>query len=247
MKILYITPYYKPAWFYGGPPKCIAEQAESLQKNANIHLEVVTLNLNGNQALYPNITSPVVVETNKVKVHYLPVADNTLGKKYFIGKDMNAYLEKFKDFDLVHVHTLFNFVSRKGMAFASDNKIPFVITPHGMLDEVALSRSFFIKKIHRLFYEDRLLEKAKFVQFTTKGELKDAVLRKSSNAGVIPLGVQFEASTKSFALRNNNEDVDCLRLVFLGRINRIKGIGQLLAALSKLNASLKNKIFLDVL
>ena len=40
MRLLFITPYYKPAWFYGGPPKCISEQAEILAntfKSAHNH------------------------------------------------------------------------------------------------------------------------------------------------------------------------------------------------------------------
>ncbi|GAB3195561.1 glycosyltransferase involved in cell wall biosynthesis [Pontibacter aydingkolensis] len=246
MRILFITPYYKPAWFYGGPSKCIAEQAESLQREKDVYVEVVTLNQNGSGELYPHRDKPVVLKVDGVKVHYLPIWKNTLGKKYFIGKDVELYLNNFRDYDLIHVHTLFNFMSKTGMAFSIKFNIPFVVTPHGMLDKVSLSRSYLLKIIHRFFYEDRFLKKAKFIQFTTDGEQNDAIFERLNHAGVIPIGIKFDSGASNNRVIEGETIRNKFKLVFLGRINRIKGLDLLFKAIAYLNEDIKSKITVDI-
>ncbi|MEP7169403.1 MAG: hypothetical protein ABI855_08525, partial [Bacteroidota bacterium] len=101
MNILYVTPYYKPSWNYGGPPRCISEQAEYLAKHYDLKIEVLTLNLNGSKPLF-NSQEPVVKDVDGVTVHYLPVSSNTLGKAYFESNFLDEYINKFLNVDLIH-------------------------------------------------------------------------------------------------------------------------------------------------
>src|SRR6185436_16198786 len=241
MKILYTTPYYKPSWYYGGPPRCISEQAEYLVKHHNLKIDVFTLNLNGSKPLY-NSQEPVVKDVDGVTVHYLPVASNSLGRAYFESNFMDDYIDNFLDVDLVHVHTLFNAFSKKGMQFAYKNNIPYIVTPHGMLDSYSLTRSGWMKKIHRLLFDDKLLAAANSVQFTTGNELKSSVIRMPVRYKIIPLGFEFP----EMELREKPAPNGTLKLIFLGRINRKKGIDLLLKGLAKLDRNTIQNIRLDI-
>lgn len=241
MTILYITPYYKPAWFYGGPPKCIAEQAEYLANHCGLTIEVVTLNINGSKPLFKG-EDPIVKDIDGIKVHYLPVSKNKLGRIYFNSEYLDEYLHKFDKVNLIHVHTLFNAFSRKGMQFAFKNNIPYVVTPHGMLDSFSLTRSRIMKRIHRFFFDDKLLSNANAVQFTTSNELKSSIINKPLKSVIIPLGFQFP----DYEIQKKENYDEILKLVFLGRVNRKKGIDILIKGLAGLDPKIKGQIHLDI-
>lgn len=241
MNVLYITPYYKPSWFYGGPPKCIAEQAEYLATHHGMKLDVLTLNINGAKPLY-DTSEPLVKDVDGVTVHYLPVSNGKFGRAYFDSDYLQEYIKKFSNADLIHVHTLFNAFSRKGMQFAVKKNIPYIVTPHGMLDSFSLTRSEWMKKIHRYLYDDNLLSRAKAVQFTTKNELKSSIIKKTVQSVIIPLGFEFSKDEMQKQSRAENK----LKLVFLGRVNRKKGIDRLVKGMAKIERSVVEKITVDI-
>ncbi len=238
-KLLYITPYYKPAWFYGGPPKYIAEQADYLAAHFDCSVDVVTLNRNGDEKLF-DTDEVVVKEINKVTVHYLPPSGSKLGRAYFSSPVLKSYLEQFKAYDLVHIHMLFNAFSTVGAAFSIKHGIPFGYSLQGTLDRFSLTRSKWLKRAHRLLYDDGYLSKAAFVHFTTEDERKNALVSKDIKAVVIPLGTVLEPFVE---YPKRGSDVD-LRMVYLSRINRKKGLDLLVAALAELKG--KVAVSLDI-
>ncbi len=240
-KILYITPYYKPSWFYGGPPKCIAEQAEYLVSKYNYQIDVITLNKNGEVRLFES-DAPVVKNINEITVHYLPASESKLGKAYFSSPELKSYLKQFSDYDLVHIHMLFNAFSTAGAQFAIQNKIPFGYSVHGMLDRFSLTRSKWMKKIHRYFYEDKFLKKAAFVHFTTENEKKNAIYPTGIKPVIIPIGVVFEPY-QDFPAVYAYED---LRMIYLSRINRKKGLDKLIKAISQISGNIRDRLCLDI-
>lgn len=240
-RILYITPYYKPSWFYGGPPKCISEQAEYLVAHFECKIDVVTLNKNGQQKLFGS-DEVVIQEVGGVRVHYLPASQGKLGSSYFASPQLKKYLEQFKNVDVVHIHTLFNAFPTAGASFAIRNKIPFGYSVHGMLDRYSLTRSKWMKRVHRFLYEDQHLLKADFLHFTTENEKSNSVFPRKAKTQVIPLGmvqVEFIEYARPYCPYD-------LNMVYLGRINRKKGLDLLLQSFLLLSSSLKGRIHLDV-
>jgi glycosyltransferase involved in cell wall biosynthesis len=240
-QILYITPYYKPSWFYGGPPKCIAEQAEYLAQHFDCKIDVVTLNKNGNETLFDSEV-PLVKIVDGVTVHYLPSSKSKLGIAYFSSPSLKKYLEQFKAYDLVHVHMLFNAFSTAGASFAIKHRIPFGYSVHGMLDKFSLTRSKWMKRAHRFLYEDQQLLMAKFVHFTTENERKNAIISRRAKAEVIPLGIVFEPFVEHMKQHSYTD----LHMVYLGRVNRKKGLDLLLKAMTQLPENIKDRVALDI-
>jgi glycosyltransferase involved in cell wall biosynthesis len=240
-RILYVTPYYKPSWFYGGPPKSISEQAEYLVKTFNCQIDVLTLNRNGDNRLFDS-NETVVKNVDGVVVHYLPSSQTKLGRTYFSSPEVETYLENFKSHDLVHIHMLFNGISTAGARFAIKHRIPFGYSVHGMLDTFSLTRSKWVKRAHRFLYENRQLLMASFVHFTTEAERNNAVISKAANSTVIPLGMVFEPLVEHPRSQSHFD----LRMIYIGRINRKKGLDLLLRAISQLPTSMKDRVALDV-
>lgn len=241
MKLLFVTPYYVPAWRYGGPPQCIADLAKHFTSKHQIETHVVTLNANGPESLFESF-EPVTKTVDGVTVHYLPRKKNFTGLAYFNSSLIDEYLDHYKGIDMIHVHTLFNAFSKRGMRFAVRNNIPFILTPHGMLSNYSLKKSALIKKMHRLLFDDKLINKAYAVHFTATGEANRAVLSSEINKAIIPLG--FEFSTKEDFEEKKESDI--FRMMFLGRLQPIKGLEPMLHAIAGLDEKIKNRFIFDI-
>lgn len=243
MKLLYITPYYKPAWYFGGPPRCISEQAELLQLKFGWNIEVLTLNLNGNKKLFD--TKEIVTQfVDGVQVHYLPHV-YTPFYNYFFSDKLYGFKNQLKQYNAIHIHGVFNAFSNIGMQMAVKSNVPFILTPHGMLDKWCVQKSGAAKKLHHYFFERRLLNKAHAIHFTTVSEQQNSVLPKSIKANVIPYLINFQAIEENENSIVNDSD-NKIRAVFFGRINRKKGLISFIEALGHLSESEKQKICFDI-
>lgn len=241
MKLLFVTPYYVPAWRYGGPPQCMADLAKNFTSQHHTETHVVTLNANGPETLFET-HEPVTKTIDGVTVHYLPRAKNFTGKAYFNSSLIDDFLDRYKGVDIVHVHTLFNAFSKKGMQFAVKNNIPFILTPHGMLSDYSLKKSAVLKKIHRLFFDDALMRKAYCVHFTAQGEAQRAVIDAGIKKVIIPLGFEFDSNEKF----EEKKDTGIFRMMFLGRLQPIKGLEPLLSAIAELNDTIKKRFVFNI-
>ncbi len=241
VKLLYITPYYKPSWYFGGPPRCIAEQAELLIRYSDYTIDVLTLNLNGNKKLFDS-RKTVKQVIDGVTVHYLPHTPTPF-YNYFLSRHLSNYADRLKDYDVVHIHGVFNAFSSMGMQMAKAQKIPYIVTPHGMLDRWCVNKSKFVKLMHSTFIDNRLLAGATSVHFTTINEQNNSILPSTVGSHVIPYLLQLEQKKCLPKPAAANEKI---RAFFLGRINVKKGLIPFLESISLLKEKEKNKLVFDI-
>ena len=140
-------------------------------------------------------------------------------------------IERLKGDVVFHIHGAlipdFYLVSR----ILHDKKIPFVYTPHGAFNEVALRKNSLLKKLYITGFEKWMLRHAKMVQFLGKSEYDNiAKILPLKNKIIIPNGQSFEELGFQYqSLQHRKNPV----FGFCGRLdNYYKGLDLLIKAFS---------------
>lgn len=140
--------------------------------------------------------------------------------------------------DVVHIHGLWNLPATKAAMAARRHGIPYVLTPHGMLDRWALNKSRLKKAIYGRLFERRNVARAAGVHFLNDEELDEArAFGVPLQAFVLPNGVFTERFASLPAPDALLAEHPVLRgkviALFLGRIHPKKGFDILVPALAK--------------
>jgi len=237
MNILQITKYYYPAMTFGGPVRCTYNLSSYLAKRGH------NVTVYATDALYINNSTRIGIKQQiigNVKVFYFPTLTRSYG--FFVTPQMFAALQKnLGNFDIVHLHEYRTF-QNLSYFFLNASKIPSVITLHGQLftayvgdhvDSIAL-RTAFDSLLGR-----RMLNRSKRVLALTESEAKKCIKLgvHSNKVIVVPNGVDpddFSNLLPKGEFKKQFHIVNEKMILYVGRINRRKGIDVLIKACSKL-------------
>jgi glycosyltransferase involved in cell wall biosynthesis len=170
-----------------------------------------------------------------VKVIHVGPAKGKLSKHPMLKHHLTAAVAAA---DVVHVHAMWEQAQYEAGRAARRRGVPYVITPHGMLDPFNMTRNAWAK---RLFLELRLranLEHAAALHFATPME-RDAVarLRLRAPAIVEPLGLdlaEFRELPPRGRFREKHPSLkDRPVVMFLGRLHAGKGLELLIPAFAR--------------
>jgi len=144
----------------------------------------------------------------------------------------------WSDADIVHVHGIWTFQCLAALMWSVLRGRPYVVSPHGMLEEWILRRSRFLKGVVSRLYQNAFLKRAAAFHVLTEKERQDvARFAPEVTCHVIPNFVQPPtASPKSPPWWKPDYDERTIFL-FLGRIHVKKGWEELCDAWEKLSAS----------
>ncbi len=137
--------------------------------------------------------------------------------------------------NIVHIHGLWNLHAVVAAGAARWEGIPYVITPHGMLDHWARARSRFKKQVYGYLFERRNLRRAAAVHFLNSEECAEArSYGVPMNTFVLPNGVFAEhfadLPDKTTLGKAYPELKDRVIVLFLGRLHPKKGFDLLIPA-----------------
>ena len=136
--------------------------------------------------------------------------------------------------DVVHVHALWEEIQHQAARSAERAGVPFLVTPHGMLDPWSLSQSRWKKRLYLAWRLRRNLRTARALHFTTRTESDLAApLELGPAAFVETLGVdltEFERLPRRGAFRDRYELGERPLVLFLGRVHPKKGLDLLVPA-----------------
>jgi len=108
---------------------------------------VCTSNLNAGEVMDLAYQEPE--ERSGVKVHYFPVSQvfSGLSSRLYYSPLMKQWLdENIENFDIVHLHSVFLWPTYIAARLSEKMKIPYVLSPRGMLvKQLIESKSAFIK------------------------------------------------------------------------------------------------------
>lgn len=140
-------------------------------------------------------------------------------------------------FDLVHIHGLWEPFLHSAAKRARKLGIPIVWSPHGMLQKWALKNGWWKKFVALALYQWRDLRSAVILHATAQSEVDDIRRLKLKNKIVVaPLGVRIPDGDVGLGRRSTAEGKT---LLFVSRVQRKKGLPNLIEAWSRLPQDLR--------
>ena len=233
MKVLHIVPTYLPAYRYGGPIKSIHELNKWLVKKG-AEVTVYTTNIDGSGNL--DVPLNKEVDIDGVKVFYFPVSFRPWQYSCSLRR---ALTQNIKNFDFIHITSVFLAASTLGVYYAKKFKKPYIISPRGSLMKEPLAKKSSLKKrIYLSLIEKNNLKDA-VIHFTTEDEkieyLNNGLPLKKSI--IIPNGIDIEEFNKNVPPGYFREKFgipkDKKIVLFLSRLSWKKGLDTLIPAFSE--------------
>jgi len=226
LRVLHVTPYFAPAYRYGGPPRSILGLCRALGE-AGVDVEVFTTTANGGDPLPP---APGGVDIEGVRARYFPLG---WPQRYWRARGLKAALKKAAaGADLVHVHGLWNMTSWAGVSAARAAGKPYIMSPRGMLQPEARQRHREMKSLAYWGVERANLRGATLLHATSALEGPELtpfgppVFLIPNGVAARPVSPAAVAALRERAgLRSGDEVV-----TFLGRLHPIKRLDLLAEA-----------------
>lgn len=219
MNILHVVPTYLPARRYGGPIVAVHGLCSALARRGH-DVTVFTTNVDGDGV--SDVPLDVPVPLDGVKVRYFASSMRRL----YISPSMKKALRDVGSFDVIHNHSVFLWPTAASARAAIRARVPYVITPRGMLvRELIARKSAIAKRTWIRFVERRNFAHAAAIHFTSQRELDDAkeIGLPLPNPIVIPNGIDLRPCPP--VPREPG------LVVYLGRINWKKNLDRLIEAM----------------
>lgn len=242
MKVLHVIPSVGP--LRGGPSFVIQSITKGLAaRGCEVH--IATTDDNGPERL----TVPMgrAVPKDAVTYWYFPRQSNF----YLFSWPLFRWLARHvRDYDLVHIHTLFSFAVIPAAYWAHHYGVPYVVRPLGTLNRWGIqNRRPWLKQASLRLIDGRVLAGAAAVHYTSEQERAEAEeVTSVRRAAIIPNPVDFHLDRGSLPADSLGDRFPELagkkRILFLSRLDPKKGIDLLLDAYARLRRQSTNVVLI---
>jgi glycosyltransferase involved in cell wall biosynthesis len=237
MNILQITPYFYPAWSYGGIPRVVYELSKALVKKGHDVTVCTTDVFNQNSRCDQSGKEAVV---DGIKVHYFKNLSNTLAYNYqvFLPIGLGSFIQRtISEFDIIHLHGHRHLLNNIVHHYAIKNKKPYVFSGHGTI--LRIERRVRAKVIFDMVFGQKILRDAAHFVAVSENEVKQygkmGVDKK--RVTVIYNGIDvndYEVLPQKNNFRKKYNLIDKKIVLYLGKITPRKGLDFLVKAFSEL-------------
>jgi glycosyltransferase involved in cell wall biosynthesis len=230
-RVLHVSPYFAPALQYGGPPTSVLGLCQGLQR-AGVDVEVVTTTANGSAQLP---ASPADGDRyGGVSVRYVKAA---FPRRFFGARVRGPLLAALARADVCHIHGVWNVPEWWASYLSRARKLPYVVSPRGMLQPQAVRRGRWRKAVAYQLLERANLRGAALLHATSEQEaeaLRDLEL--GVPIAVVPNGVDLDSARRApYGYREKlGIPSDAFLVLYLGRMHRIKRLDLLADAFDEL-------------
>lgn len=238
MRILLVTPYYIPAWGFGGPVKVVADLARTLQKRGH-SVTVATTDVLDRQSRV-KVTDDVI---DGVKVQYFANPSNTAAYRWnvYAPRKFSTWLQAhISEFDIVHCHDVYTGLNVDVSRIAHRAGVPYLIQPHGALIPIRQRAKLSVIKATWLKVFSHVLRDAAYVVASTPQEQKEIQIHQrvpDDQVVVIPNGLDGQHLGRpivdSAVRQQYGISQDDTVILYFGRIQYIKGLDISLRALAE--------------
>lgn len=223
MRVLHVVGGFYPATRFGGPSESVLRLNQGLMA-AGHEVEVVTTDADGPT----NMDIPLnrIVPYEGVPVRYFGRFPR-IGYMFSLG--LTRYVTRVvRDYDLVHVTSLFSYPSTAAAIIAHRQGVPYVMSPRGMCMPWELSYNAWKKQPYWHAIDKPVLRRAGAVHATAdleRDHIKELV--PSARVIVVPNAIELPDPAPRVP-------VEAGRIVFLGRLAPKKGFDVLIPAMRML-------------
>jgi glycosyltransferase involved in cell wall biosynthesis len=258
-KILIVTPYFYPAWHYGGTPRVVFELAKALAQKGHQVTVVTTDARDGNNRLRSGAIKGqdrgqyIYVRKFGFETYYFKNISNLLAAKlklFWSGgmRHLERYLNK--KFDVAFINELRTMQTVWTLRYCQKKNIPAFLIPHGAVGYNS-QRSFF-KFFFDVLYKKEIFSRIKKFLALTEEEISHLKqkgiarhdIRRVKNA--IDIAAFDRQPSKNFfkIFLNKRADIkNAFKIVYLGRITQIKGLELLLKSFGQIKTKKKLLLF----
>ncbi len=232
MKTLIFTPYVSSN--YGGTSKVVTELAQGISSRG-ISIDIITTNADSSGKL--DIPLNVWINEEHYRIKYFACWHRN---DFIISLTLATWLiNHVVDYDLVHTNTVFAPLVLLAHSVCKVRQIPYVMTPHGMLEPWALSYKAWKKRLYYNLFEKPTLQQASAIHVLANSEANNVKSLGFKHPVVVPNGIyrqEFETLPypevfyQQFPSTRNKT-----LILFLGRIDPKKGLDLLAPAFAKVH------------
>ena len=234
MKILFVIPALGSV--YGGPSQCVLDLAQALGCQG-VELDIVATTANGATRL--NVPTQTWIQEKFYRVQYFSYW-NFIDYKF--SWSLTRWLfQNISNYDLVHTHTIFCYPTLPAYWACQFYQIPYIMTPHGMLEPWALAYKSWKKTPYFKLIEKPALQGASAIQMLASTEATNVKkLGLKSPLVIIPNGIYQEdfqdLPSPEIFYQQFPETRHKRSIIFLGRIDPKKGLDLLAIAFGTVHA-----------
>lgn len=235
MKIIQTVGWIAPQ--YGGPAIIVPQLARALARRGH-EVVLITTNADGKGVLAAD-RIPSTEEAGYVTL----AGDRDRPRWYLTSRAMSAALDAhLKDADVLHIHCLYRFHTRESRRACDRHGVPYVLSPHGALDDYQRRRHRLRKLLYHRLAEDRNIRNASLMHYSSEVEKAQV---ESCGFGVPGIVIPHGVDLTEFLVPTDESSLpEAVRLgrgpfvVFIGRLAEVKGIPRLISAFAIVRKSL---------
>jgi glycosyltransferase involved in cell wall biosynthesis len=188
MRLLFVIPFYKPAYVYGGPVRSVSSLCEALVAMGH---DVTVLTTNANGPDVARVPLETDVDVDGVRVRYFP-EQRVAGGFFYSPSLRNACSRAVSTADLAYIYGVWNYPAIAAGAACRRAGVPYVVSPRTSLMHWAMQHSRLRKQAYLALFGRRYLNGARAIHYTSESERTEAeVLGLSPHAFVVPNPVNF--------------------------------------------------------
>jgi glycosyltransferase involved in cell wall biosynthesis len=238
MKILHVVPAIGSV--YGGPSISVLSLANALGQ-IGIEVDIITTNVNGQQIL--DVPLDTWLQGEYCRIRHFPC---WYLKDYKISTAMAGWLARHvQDYDVVNTHAIFSYSEFLAYRACQRHQVPYIIHPHGMLEDWALNYKSWKKTPYYHLIEKPALEKASAIRVLAQSEVNSLQrLNLGTRLDLIPNGI-WQSDFRQMPDRREfdqafPETAGKTLILFLGRIDPKKGLDLLAKAFGQVRQHFPN-------